>query len=172
MKNIPSEHISFEENVDYYELYPDEYYGKWRFITTKTIKIPFAHTFTGPNEEIQFLSGDKVWVTMRKNILTICKDYAWNGCSPKRGFGIWWGTPDFQGTRLASLVHDSLRQFEMTSHSPFTREEQDNIFLSILRQKKFKLRLLYFLGVRFGSQIIPYKNFDLKSRLISLNTFE
>lgn len=54
----------------------------------------------------------KVWAIVSPSGIRILKGYAWNGCSPKWAFfGRFFGTPDFEFTRLASCVHDVLFQF-------------------------------------------------------------
>lgn len=91
--------------------------------------------------------------------ITVTKDYAWNGCSPKVClFDLSWGTPDgvvhaLTGrpkTYFASMVHDALYQF-LEAGSPLSRGQADQAFLRLMAASEFSPRYLYWLAVRlFG----------------------
>ena len=60
---------------------------------------------------------------------TVFAGYAWDGCSPNvRVCGRWTGTPDFEASRLASLIHDTGYQFLGCGCFPVTRHEVDCLF--------------------------------------------
>jgi hypothetical protein len=99
---------------------------------------------------------DKLWLTVEVGvsvlILTIEKGYAWNGATPKRWvcpFG-WVGTPDFESTRIATLWHDALCQFQDCEHIPFNREQIDLLFKNMISDKI--VAEAYYTGVRFGGK--------------------
>lgn len=87
--------------------------------------------------------------------ITVKKDYAWDGCSPKICVLdlFWLGTPDGvinenkPVTYYASLVHDALGQFSQRDNMPFNRQERDLIFLEMLEEKKFFFSWLYYIAV-------------------------
>lgn len=95
-------------------------------------------------------------VIARDGKITVKKDYAWDGCSPK--FNVldlfWVGTPDGAMnenkpvTYYASLVHDALGQFakKEPERMPFNRQERDLIFREML--EGFTFQWLYYLAVR------------------------
>lgn len=92
-------------------------------------------------------SGETVTAGFADNgILVIFKGYEWDGCTPKfKLFGRIFGTPDFKGTYIPSLVHDFLIEF-CSQHS-LNRKEIDCIFEQILRENKFKIGWMYYVGV-------------------------
>ena len=88
--------------------------------------------------------------------ITIRKEYAWDGCSPKINimdlflFGIPDGIIDFHTfkpkTYYASLVHDALYQY--SSRLPVKRKSADKMFFVLLRKNDFQLARLYYWAVR------------------------
>lgn len=93
--------------------------------------------------------------------ITVKKDYAWDGCSPKVSIldlffvGIPDGLINIETgqhiTYYASLIHDALGQFakEQPEKMPFNRQERDLIFYEML--EGFALRMFYYIAVRlFG----------------------
>jgi hypothetical protein len=99
-------------------------------------------------------------VITKDGTITVKKDYAWDGCSPKLSVLdlFWIGTPDgiidsetgFSVTYFSSLVHDALGQFAKEETMPFDRQKRDLIFYEML--EGFKLRQVYYWAVRiFGS---------------------
>lgn len=154
--NYPIAIPTFKRGEQFKELSPKDGSYKNRYVTSQYIELVFEHPIIGPTQKITF--GDEkgnIWLTITHKSIIISKDYAWNGCSPKKWWGFWWGTPDFEKTIIASLVHDALIQFINTKHFPFSRYECDNIFKNILNQNKFKLVDEYYVGVRVGSKILP-----------------
>ena len=60
---------------------------------------------------------------------TVHAGYAWDGCSPKVNLcGRWTGTPDFEASRLASLIHDTGYQFLGCKCFPVKRRDVDCLF--------------------------------------------
>ena len=110
--------------------------------------------------------GTKRLTISKDGKITVKKDYAWDGCTPKLCFfDILIGTPDGvvhkdigrPKTYYASLIHDALYQFlpEIPSDVPLTRRDADAFFYRILEQYQFTPRGLYWLGVRlFGGLTI------------------
>ena len=159
----------FVEEIEYVEQTPSNGKHKYRFVTKNTIHIKFIKNFIPYNEELTFFDNKgQVWLKIKKNELIISKDYAWDGCTPKKWWGGWWGTPDFKQTHLASLVHDVLLQFHQTEHFPLSRHDIDHIFKDILKHNRFILRGLYYIGVRIGSAIPSKKNNNVKSELTTI----
>lgn len=88
--------------------------------------------------------------------LTVLKNYAWDGCTPKFCFlDILFGTPDGivdkrtgkPKTYYATLIHDVLYQF-LDDDLPITRKEADDYFLRLMTDTQFTLRDLYYWAVR------------------------
>jgi hypothetical protein len=95
----------------------------------------------------------------RDGTITIPKDYAWDGCTPK--FSILdlsiVGTPDGivdvgtgkPKTYHASLVHDALYQY-LRWHD-ISRKDADGLFLLMMQEREFFPARVYHAGVRlFG----------------------
>lgn len=135
----------FVNGVDYVDYPGNE--GDWRFQTTRVAAVHIDVTAVG---RISFRDGDGVeWARLLPFIdhtaLVIAGGYAWDGCSPKRRCGrFYFGTPDFEPTRLASLVHDIGYQFAGAQHWPFTKHEVDVMFLDIMRLGRFPLARAYY----------------------------
>ncbi|MBU3720750.1 MAG: hypothetical protein FGM22_08340 [Burkholderiaceae bacterium] len=72
-------------------------------------------------------------VSLCGSLWTVHAGYAWDGCSPKcRIAGRWVGTPDFEASRLASLIHDTGYQFLGTACFPLRRHDVDCLFGHII----------------------------------------
>lgn len=94
-------------------------------------------------------------------MITVRKDYAWDGCTPKfklggKIFGVWDGffnhrtkRPD---TYYASLVHDVLLQF--LGEHPISREHADNIFLWVMQRDDFPFAWIYYAFVRLWYYVV------------------
>lgn len=92
--------------------------------------------------------GDKIEIVgfILDGWLTIIKGYEWDGCTPKfRLFGLLVGIPDFEGTRLPSMVHDFLIEY-CIQHN-INRKQIDIVFQKMMEDNKFVLRPLYASGV-------------------------
>jgi hypothetical protein len=119
--------------MKYRELHPiKEGKRKWRFLVTQAIKRKLIGT---SHRDCQLFVKGKLIAEILSNHLYIYAGYAWNGCSPKRyigwpPFGMWVGTPDFEATIIASLVHDVLYQFAALLE--FTFDEANMIFFNIM----------------------------------------
>jgi hypothetical protein len=159
----------FEKLTHYKEYDPYEGGYRYRYVTLKEIEFRVLYPLIPRGQKIIF--KDKkggVWMTMTPYKITISKDYAWDGCTPKRWWGIWWGTPDFESTILASLLHDVLLQFYTTKHFPLSRYEIDNFFKYILEEHDFILSKIYYYGVRSWSTISPAEDYNVKSELTTI----
>jgi hypothetical protein len=155
----------FDKNNHYKEYSPYEGGYKYRFVTLNDINFYFTNPLVCKGQKILFKDKQgRVWMTMTSHTITISKKYAWDGCTPKIWWGIWWGSPDFESTVLASLLHDSLIQFQKTINFPFTRYEIDQFFKYILCDNDFILTDLYYIGVRIGSSFSD-KIYDVNSEL-------
>lgn len=97
---------------------------------------------------------------LRKNgEITVLKNYAWDGCTPKFCLiDIVVGVPEgatHQRTKqpktyFASLVHDALYQF-LDDGLPLNRKDADQCFLKLMRESDFALSRIYYWAVRvFG----------------------
>ena len=96
----------------------------------------------------QLLSGvefKNLWVEIKDGLITIKKNYAWDGCSPAYKLhlgkflpqGLWFGTWDgplntncLPVTHRAALVHDVLCQFRL--EIDITKETSVGIFKELL----------------------------------------
>lgn len=157
----------FNSTEHYKELTPLEGKYKYRFVTLDDVEIRFKNPILPKGKKILFTdSNGKLWLEITHTSIIISKDYAWDGCTPKKWWGIWWGTPDFEETVLASLVHDALIQFELTDDFPFTRSEENFIFKSILHENEFVFENLYYMGVEFWKSVSSIKNVNIKSLTI------
>ena len=106
-----------------------------------------AKAFIDPSFEFK-----NKWLSIKKGEITVKKNYAWNGCSPKISIAdlITLGTPDgslvegYPITYHASLVHDALCQFDV----PLSQEAITKIFDVMLAEKDFFWRKIYVWAVR------------------------
>ena len=114
---------------------------KWKLDTDYT--IPFIH----PDIEFEY-------AYVRNNKLTIKKEYAWNGCSPKfslfglKTIGIPDGHIDYRTGKefcyYATLVHDALYQYKIG-----TKIQADSKFYVMLNN--FPPKEIYYWSVcKFG----------------------
>ncbi len=152
---------NFREGFEYCELSGPQGNREYRFKTKHSVIIQCNLVPKG--KAISFRdSKNKEWVYIDSTHMIIMKGYAWDGCSPKRWIPLlgWVGTPDFEQTRLASLVHDALCQFLETEHFPFDRKVCDQIFKQILIQSHFNLVKLYYIGVRMGDYLGIKEDYD------------
>jgi hypothetical protein len=138
----------------YRELHPTkEGKRKYRFTTTKRMSFPLCgHLATHP--DCIFLERGFEWATIEDGMIHIAAGYSWDGCSPKAYIGIppigmWVGTPDFEGTIDASLVHDVLFQFAKVGKYNFVSANYQ--FYVMMLRNSFKLASLYYQAVNdFG----------------------
>jgi len=86
----------------------------------------------------------RVWMSTDGREITVEPGYAWDGSSPKfRILGRWVGTPDYEGTRLASMIHDTLYQFLHAPCFPLKRSDCDRVFGEIMKSERFPLWWVY-----------------------------
>lgn len=163
---------TFYRDINFGEFSPKEGKYKYKYYTKTDIVFVLPYNVTEWYEVINFIDSttNKIWMSIRKNKIHIYKNYAWNGCSPKKWFGIWWGTPDFNKTILASLLHDALCQFQTTKDFPFTEKEKDHLFFEILKLERFILRGVYYSGTRFGSKLLRPEKIKVRSIKIKIDT--
>lgn len=158
----------FIKGIQYKECSPTEGGYKYRFVTLSKISFQFTHPLIPRGQVLSFKDDQgRIWMTMKSHTITISKNYAWDGCTPKKWWGFWWGSPDFESTALASLLHDILIQFQHTKHFPFSRYEIDQYFKYILNSEYFILTNVYYLGVRIGSSF-PDKKYNTFSELTTV----
>lgn len=119
---------------------------KWRFATLEVVKYKIKHIDAEFKDESGVLRA-----FIKDNELNILPNYAWNGCSPKYFVGIWWGTPDFEKSLRASLIHDVLYQFSDNINFCLSFQECNDIFYNIGKEDGFKLVGVYYYFVnKFG----------------------
>lgn len=120
----------------------------WNYILVKDVTYDFGNKYSIPQE----FKNNWFWVRMKGNslLLTVYKNYAWDGCS---------FVPDFKGTILASLPHDVFYQFsdELSNFWLWKLYKvitlADNLFKISMEQNETKKVIIktYYLGVRvFG----------------------
>ena len=155
----------------YRKLFPvTEGKRKYRFKTTKE----FSKKLIGPlakHPPVYFRdSKGKCWAWILDGYIYIAAGYYWNGCSPKYyigsdKFGFWVGTPDFEESITASLVHDVLFQFSYLGK--FTMEDANMMFYSIMEEEKFLLAEIYFTAVqKLGVAFFGKKDDNLSAHYI------
>lgn len=165
--NKPATIPEFVLGEQFIQLRPKLGNYKYRFLLLQNLEIPFLCPFLPKGQHVLFKDMDgNIWMEMTRKSIIINKGYAWDGCTPKKWMGIWWGVPDFPETIIASLIHDSLIQFSKTKHFTLSRFEIDNIFKEILRRNHFPLYHLYYIGARIGSILFKSKYKNIKSELI------
>lgn len=145
----------FIRDKQFRELSPKEGNNKYRFVTLRPIIVKWSG-YCSPNSKISFRGkNDREWLFMDSEHFIIMKDYAWDGCTPKKHLPLvgWIGTPDFEETILASLIHDAFCQFMGTPHFPFGSYTNNKIFQEILKKNHFKFADLYYFGVESWSNI-------------------
>lgn len=127
----------------------------WKFKLPYTVEISRKYDFIRKPSQVTQLPWGKVETSGSNFILTVYKDYAWDGCSPKIKtrnsiFGIWDGFYHAKTKKpkayWASMVHDFLYQY-LTEHN-ISRKEADKIFYYLLKESNFWLAPLYYLAVR------------------------
>lgn len=166
--NKPEAIPEFTLGEHFIQLRPNSGNHDYRFLLIEDLEIPFLCPLLPKGQHVLFKDkGGTTWMEMTRKSIIIHKGYAWDGCTPKKWLGIWWGVPDFPDTIMASLVHDSLIQFSETKHFTLSRFEIDNIFKEILKLNQFTLYQIYYLGARFGSRFFKSKYKNIKSELIS-----
>lgn len=128
----------FRPGEDYRELRG----GRHRFETLTVTRFPVASALP----RLAFRDREGVMrLVFTPDRIVIPARYAWDGCTPKKWFmGRWWGTPDPEPTRPASLLHDVLYQFMHHPEMPFSREEMDLMFLRVMRLGGFRWANTYY----------------------------
>lgn len=156
---------NFCPGIEYRYLSIKEGRGVYRFETLRKTVIPLH--FDHPDMRVVDADGTE-WVRLDGNVMTIRAGYAWNGCSPKKGWcGIWWGTPDFTGSRRASLAHDALFQISGTKHFRATMQQCNEVFYRLMLRDGFWGAPIYFEAVqRFGRKFFGKADLNLRSEVI------
>lgn len=152
----------------------------YRFILTENVTANLLGDLS-KHPDCDLIDGKGVTrAVIRDGKMTIFSGYAWNGCSPKHyigypPFGIWVGTPDFEGCLIPSLVHDVLYQFAEVGRYTFS---QSNLqFLFMMEDMEFSLAKVYYdavdsMGGQFwgkdksgvtANYIINYENNNLST---------
>lgn len=121
------------------------------------------------SKHLDNISFSNEWITIDDGALTIEKEYAWDGATPKwQPLDLFtFGAPDgaiYLGKRIthdATLVHDALTQWKESV--PITKKQTVDIFDDMLGEVGFKMRPLYVWAVNklgpkeedFGGYIKP-----------------
>lgn len=120
----------------------------WNYVLVKDVTFDFGNKYSVPCE----FKNQWFWMRMEGNslLLTVYKDYAWDGCSL---------VPDFKGTIISSMPHDVIYQFSEKLSEAWgfklskTLKMADGIFYLAMTQNSTKALVAktYYLGVRaFG----------------------
>lgn len=130
---------------------------EWRFRLDEDAVVQFEgrnfghHSFHDPK-------GNE-WLNLQGDKATVRKGYAWDGCSPKvMVLGKWHGTPDYESTRLGSLLHDSMTQMITASCFPLSKRECDLMFGEIMQSQGFPLWKTYMSAVLLFGGMYSYIN--------------
>ena len=117
--------------------------GRWPFVLTEPLLVKLGLGFEGRHS---FMDRDKHRGSLRDDVLTIEPGYASDGCSPYYGsfLGIRIGTPSPRSSAAGFFVHDFLYQFKRLPCAPWTYQQANDIFWSLLRKNGFPLAELYF----------------------------
>ena len=151
---------TLEKDTHFSELSPKDGKYKYRYTLQKSL-IVFWEGYVPHRTRLSFQDEkNREWLYMDQNHFIIPKRYSWDGCTPKRHIPIfgWVGTPDFEETILASVIHDAFCQFQHTEHFPFSRKIIDNIFKFLMEEEYFVFADIYYSGVRFGSRFSKNNN--------------
>ena len=121
---------NFSPGIEYRFMDPSESGGVYRFVLLRKV----THVLHFEHPDMRFVDVDgREWARIEDGVLSIRTGYAWNGCSPKRWWGVcWWGTPDFVFTRRGSLVHDVLFQVSGTKDFRATMGQCNELFRRIM----------------------------------------
>lgn len=165
IENLPP----FVLGKHYRELSTAEGNRKYRFRTEYTTRLKLKHLVHETEILCFYCGAGREWMRIDQYGIRIAEGYAWNGCTPKYGARIlgWVGTPDFEDTILASLIHDALYQFHGTKHFPFSRAQCDEIFRQIVELSGSpKIASLYHWAVRkFGRWSFKTPDGEVSARL-------
>jgi hypothetical protein len=137
---------------------------KYRFSTNKRVSFKlYGHLAAHP--DCIFMERGVEWATIEEGILHINRGYSWDGCTPKAyvgipPLGVWVGTPDFDETIDASLVHDVLFQFAKVGKYTFASANYQ--FYMMMVNNSFKLASVYYQAVTdFGKKFWGKREADL-----------
>jgi hypothetical protein len=107
--------------------------------------------------------SDRIWLTIEpRGLLSIEKDYSWDGCSPKITFGplvmgIWDGPLEPDGKPMCyypSLVHDAFCQFApLYENFPYSFAQIDLNFLYMLQGNNWQYAEDYYRAVRLWHRV-------------------
>jgi hypothetical protein len=139
---------------------------KYRFSTTEKVSFPlYGHLATHP--DCIFMERGVQWASIEEGTIHISAGYSWDGCTPKAyvgvpPIGVWVGTPDFEGTIDASLVHDVLFQFAKVGKYNF--DSANYQFYVMMVKNSFRLASVYYRAVTdFGRKFWKKRKADLSS---------
>jgi hypothetical protein len=135
----------FREGYEYRQMSVKDGGGVYRFVTLKEIIFEVDEDLP----RLKFTNRDRVWMETGPGFYSCPAGYTWNGCTPKWGKVIcgrdfWFGTPDFEGTRAASLSHDLPFQFSGLPEMPIDIIDANLNFKSICEQNKFFMTNTYY----------------------------
>jgi hypothetical protein len=142
----------FADAIHYRELSGGSY--RFELLDDVSVTIPLLAE-SGHSNVVSFRDcHNREWARLDGDTLTGRRGYAWNGATPKWwALNRWWGVPDYEATRLGTLVHDICFQFYRTHYWP---REMDfaacnALFHSIMLARKFRLAHTYLGAVKdFG----------------------
>ena len=136
--------------------------------TKKTWRFKLEEDFTYTSEHLKGIEFKNKFIKISDGQILICKDYAWDGCSPAYKIslgsllpqGLWFGTWDgplntncLSVSNRASLVHDALCQFRLDIF--ISKEASVSIFKELLildNAPKWMSSLYPAFVFRFGPQ--------------------
>ena len=147
---------------------------KYRFLTIGFLRVKLEGELANLNSVKLIDQNGAIRAIIKKGYITIYPNYAWNGCSPKNyvgwpPFGKWVGTPDFEATIRASLVHDILYQYAFLL--PIKFEDVNFQFYSIMKEDGFCLAKIYYKAVQeFGKDFWGVVEPGLKVQTLNNST--
>lgn len=120
-------------------------YGVLTMFFEKHWRFKLVDEFRYASPLLKGVTFENPWVKINDGVITINKDYAWDGCSPAYKLhlgkllpqGLWFGTWDgplntncLPVTHRAALVHDALCQFRNMMH--VSKKQSVEIFKELL----------------------------------------
>ena len=131
-------------DLDYWKLTVEQGNGTWRMVSLRDIDYIFDEDIIPQGQVRRYYDQEhKLRMVIRPECITIKRDYAWNGNSPKCGVRFlwrdwWFGTPDFfPQTVKASQLHDALFQFSGLMPDfiqlPFTLPQANSFYHQIAK---------------------------------------
>lgn len=156
------------ENLNSFEYVEQNHESRIRFLLVRDFSIRLVGAELGNHSFCD--EWDREFVSIDGDTFTVRKGYSWDGCSPKVVVNhARYGTPDFEYTRAASLIHDACWQFMSAKCFPISRNQSNRIFrkLILLNGGSLFMANLYFFAVStfgwpYAAISLPFKSTKIR----------